>query len=138
VGLHQEGRPVQGRLKVFIVEDCLRIREGLGESLEDGGFEVVGCSRIGDATVQRLYQARPDVCVVGLGLSGTRAIRVCRALSAQPASLPCVVLALRHRPAEEACAFRAGAAAYVLAGLPVSRLARVLTAVACRPGTGAA
>jgi DNA-binding NarL/FixJ family response regulator len=129
-----QGRPVRDRLRVFIVEDHRQTREGLDDSLEQEGFEVVGRCPVADATVEGIAAAGTDVCVLGLGTSGTGAIDVCRAVAGQGTGVPCVVLALRHRPAEAEAAFRAGAAAYVLARLPLAALAFTLTRAAGASG----
>jgi DNA-binding NarL/FixJ family response regulator len=123
----ERDRPRQGRLKVFIVEDYSPVRERLGDSLEQVGFEVVGRCPTADATAQGIDRARADVCVLGLGLSGRRAIRVCQEMRAQASAVPCVVLALRYRAVEAVSAFGAGTDSYVLAGLPPRGLVVALT-----------
>jgi DNA-binding NarL/FixJ family response regulator len=123
-------RFAHARLRVFIVDDCERVRHGLADSLGCEGFEVVGRCPASGAAAEDIAATCPDVCMLGLGTSGESAIDLCRAMGILDPRIPCVVLALRYRPVDAVASFRAGAVSYVLAGLPPKNLAFALTAAA--------
>ncbi len=107
------------RISLLIVDDHPVVRAGLhGMFDSDPGFEVLGEVASGEAAVDAVSQARPDIVLMDLqmpGIGGVEAIRRIRALPGPP---PVLVLTTYDTDAQILSAIEAGAAGYLLKDTP--------------------
>jgi DNA-binding NarL/FixJ family response regulator len=97
---------------VVIVEDHALTRAGLRTALEAAGFAVVGEASDGIEGERVLFETRPEVAVVDLGLPGQDGIAVTRAVKAAKLPTKVVVLTMHELDDEVFAALSAGADAY--------------------------
>ena len=116
--------------RVLLVDDQELIRAGLRGILRPRfGFDIVGEVGDGAAVVAAVREHNPDVVVMDIrmpGVNGVEATRRVRAIDGPP------VLVLTTFEDEEvlAGALRAGAAGFLLKGVPATDLQRAVHAVA--------
>lgn len=107
------------RISLLIVDDHPVVRAGLHGMFEsDSGFAVLGEAASGEAAVDAVRAARPDIVLMDLqmpGIGGVEAIRRIRALPAPP---PVLVLTTYDTDAQILSAIEAGAAGYLLKDTP--------------------
>lgn len=127
-GSEREGAPV---IRVLLVDDQELIRSGLRAILrEPFGFKVVGeCGHGGEAT-GAVGALRPDVVLMDARMPLVDGIEATRRVRALPQAPP--VLALTTFDDDEVLAgmLRAGAAGFVLKGVPAEDLQRAVWTVA--------
>jgi DNA-binding NarL/FixJ family response regulator len=117
--------------RVLLVDDQELVRAGLRAVLRpELGFEVVGECADGDEVPAAVAALRPDVVLVDVRMPRVDGIAATRALRTDPAAPP--VLALTTFDDDEVLAgmLRAGAAGFVLKGVPAEELHRAVHAVA--------
>jgi len=80
-------------LRVAIIEDQLRIREGL-KTLIDGtpGYQCTGSFGSMEEALQKIPADLPDAVLVDIGLPGMSGIEGIRALKGKYSGLPVVML----------------------------------------------
>ncbi len=107
------------RISLLIVDDHPVVRAGLhGMFDSDPGFAVLGEAASGEAAVDAVREARPDIVLMDLqmpGIGGVEAIRRIRALPGPP---PVLVLTTYDTDAQILSAIEAGAAGYLLKDTP--------------------
>ena len=117
--------------RVLLVDDQELVRAGLRAVLRpELGFEVVGECADGDEVAAAVAALRPDVVLMDVRMTRVDGVTATRALRADPAAPP--VLALTTFDDDEVLAgmLRAGAAGFVLKGVPAEELHRAVHAVA--------
>lgn len=121
----------EGPVRVLLVDDQELIRAGLRGILRAShGFEVVGEVGDGAGVVPAVVEQRPDVVVMDVRMphvDGVEATRLVVALDAPP---PVLVLTTFEDEDALAGALRAGAAGFLLKGVPAEDLQRAVRAVA--------
>jgi DNA-binding NarL/FixJ family response regulator len=118
-------------IRVLLVDDQELVRAGLrGILRERFGFEVVGECDDGSAVVDAVRDAKPDVVVMDVRMPLVDGVAATTMVRAEPGSPP--VLALTTFDDDEALAgmLRAGAAGFVLKGVPAEDLQRAVRVVA--------
>jgi DNA-binding NarL/FixJ family response regulator len=71
-------------MRVALADDALILREGLSRLLTEAGFEVVGLAADGDALLELIDRARPDVAIIDIRMppthtdEGLRAAKIIR------------------------------------------------------------
>jgi two-component system, NarL family, response regulator DevR len=82
-----------GRIRVLIVDDHEMVREGLMAMLmPERDIEVVGQTGYGEAVVELVETARPDVVLLDARLPDISGVEVCRRLSHSHPSVAVVIL----------------------------------------------
>jgi DNA-binding NarL/FixJ family response regulator len=117
--------------RVLLVDDQELVRAGLRAVLRpELGFEVVGECGDGGGVAAAVRALRPDVVLMDVRMPRVDGITATRDLRADPAAPP--VLALTTFDDDEVLAgmLRAGAAGFVLKGVPAEELHRAVHAVA--------
>jgi DNA-binding NarL/FixJ family response regulator len=118
-------------VRVLLVDDQELIRAGLRGILRTShGFEIVGELSDGAAVVQECRRSAPDVVVMDVRMpevDGVTATRLLRALEDAP---PVLVLTTFEDDEVLAGALRAGAAGFLLKGVPAEDLQRAVRMVA--------
>ena len=118
-------------IRVLLVDDQELVRAGLrGILRERFGFEVVGECDDGSAVVDAVHVAKPDVVLMDVRMPLVDGVAATTMVRAEPGSPP--VLALTTFDDDEALAgmLRAGAAGFVLKGVPAEDLQRAVRVVA--------
>jgi DNA-binding NarL/FixJ family response regulator len=118
-------------IRVLLVDDQDLVRAGLrGILLEHFGFEIAGECADGGEAVAAVRQTNPDVVLMDVRMPRLDGIAATRLLRSEWPVLP--VLALTTFDDDEALAgmLRAGAAGFVLKGVPADELHRAVRVVA--------
>ncbi|MDN4038758.1 ATP-binding protein [Massilia sp. YIM B02443] len=127
------GEPVArraGRLKVLVVDDNVDAAETLGLLLASEGHEVV-VEHESLRALERARSARPDVCLLDIGLPGVDGLELARRLRADPATAAALLVAItgygQQKDRDEA--FAAGFQHHLVKPLDFERLLGLLDAV---------
>ena len=123
--------PQTAALKVGIIEDQPKIREGL-RSLIDGteGYRCVGSFGSMEEALAKIGNDLPDVLLVDIGLPGMSGIEGTRRLKAQHPALSVLMLTVYADDRRIFEAMCAGACGYLLKKTPPARLLESLQEVA--------
>jgi DNA-binding NarL/FixJ family response regulator len=118
-------------IRVLLVDDQELIRSGLrGILRESFGFQIVGECALGGEVAAAVATSAPDVVLMDVRMPVVDGIEATRRLREDPAAPP--VLALTTFDDDHALAgmLRAGAAGFVLKGIPAEDLQRAVRTVA--------
>jgi DNA-binding NarL/FixJ family response regulator len=118
-------------IRILLVDDQELIRAGLRGILRTRfGFEVVGELADGAGVVAAVEELRPDVVVMDVRMPGTDGVTATRLVRAMTSPPPVLVLTTFEDEEVLAAALRAGAAGFLLKGVPAEDLQRAVRAVA--------
>jgi DNA-binding NarL/FixJ family response regulator len=118
-------------IRVLLVDDQELIRAGLrGILRETFGFEIVGECADGDEAAQAIAGSEPDIVLMDVRMARLDGVAATRLIHDLRPDLP--VLALTTFDDDEALAgmLRAGAAGFILKGVPAEELHRAVRTVA--------
>jgi len=118
-------------IRVLLVDDQELVRAGLrGILREVFGFEIVGECADGREVAAVVASSRPDVVLMDVRMPGLDGVEATRRLLGKPGAPP--VLALTTFDDDDALAgmLRAGAAGFVLKGIPAADLQQAVRIVA--------
>jgi DNA-binding NarL/FixJ family response regulator len=118
-------------IRVLLVDDQDLVRAGLRGILRPQfGFEIAGECADGTEVLDGVAEHQPDIVLMDVRMPVLDGVAATRALRAEHPSVP--VLALTTFDDDEALAgmLRAGAAGFVLKGVPAEQLHRAVEAVA--------
>jgi DNA-binding NarL/FixJ family response regulator len=117
--------------RVLLVDDQELIRAGLRGILRSShGFEIVGELGEGSRVVAQCDRLRPDVVVMDVRMPGVDGVTATRRLREVPSAPPVLVLTTFEDDEVLAGALRAGAAGFLLKGVPAEDLQRAVRTVA--------
>jgi len=118
-------------VRVLLVDDQELIRAGLrGLLRERFGFTVVGELGDGAGVAEAAARLRPDVVVMDVRMPGVDGVTATARLRAVPGAPPVLVLTTFEDDEVLAGALRAGAAGFLLKGVPAEDLQRAVRTVA--------
>lgn len=118
-------------IRVLLVDDQELIRAGLRGILRSRfGFEIVGELADGAGVVHAVEELRPHVVVMDVRMPGVDGVAATRLLQVIDDPPPVLVLTTFEDDEVLAAALRAGAAGFLLKGVPAEDLQRAVTAVA--------
>lgn len=118
-------------IRVLLVDDQELIRTGLRGILRSRfGFEIAGELGDGAGIVEAVQELRPDVVVMDVRMPGTDGVTATRLLRAEADPPPVLVLTTFEDEEILAAALRAGAAGFLLKGVPAEDLQRAVRTVA--------
>jgi DNA-binding NarL/FixJ family response regulator len=118
-------------VRVLLVDDQELIRTGLRGILRSRfGFEVVGELDSGEGVLDAVATLRPDVVVMDVRMPRVDGVTATRLLAEVPHAPPVLVLTTFEDEEVLAGALRAGAAGFLLKGVPAEDLQRAVRAVA--------
>lgn len=118
-------------IRVLLVDDQELIRAGLRGILRARyGFEIVGELGDGDGVVTAVEELHPDVVVMDVRMPGVDGVTATSRLRDLPHAPPVLVLTTFEDEEVLAAALRAGAAGFLLKGVPAEDLQRAVRAVA--------
>lgn len=115
--------PAPGTIKVVIIEDVAKIRDGL-KTLIDGteGYCCIGAFRSMEETLPQIGRDLPDVVLVDIGLPGMSGIEGIRELKERHPNLSVLMLTVYDDDTRIFDALCAGACGYLLKKTPPARL----------------
>lgn len=118
-------------VRVLLVDDQELIRTGLRGILRSRfGFEIVGELTDGAGVVEAVAETRPDVVLMDVRMPGVDGVTATRDLREVPGAPPVLVLTTFEDEEVLAGALRAGAAGFLLKGVPAEDLQRAVREVA--------
>ena len=118
-------------IKVLLVDDQELVRTGLRGILRARfGFEIVGELESGAGVVEAVAELEPDVVVMDVRMPGVDGVTATRLLREADAATPVLVLTTFEDEEILAGALRAGAAGFLLKGVPAEDLQRAVRGVA--------
>ena len=118
-------------IRIVLVDDQELVRAGLrGILREHLGFQIVGECADGDGALRAVADKRPDIVLMDVRMPSVDGVTATRRLHEAHPDIP--VLALTTFDDDEALAgmLRAGAAGFVLKGVPAEELHRAVRTVA--------
>jgi len=108
---------------VLIVDDHSAIREGLKSALRDSGeFKVIGEAADAAQALGLVEKIRPAIVVLDVSIPGLSGIKLAEQIRGISHVTRVVVYTMHAELGFQAAMMRAGAAAYVLKGEPLSTL----------------
>jgi two-component system, OmpR family, KDP operon response regulator KdpE len=102
----------ESRVRILVVDEELPIRRYLKSALTAHGYDVVEAAT-GEAAVQMVATARPDLVILDLGLPDLDGVEVIRRLREWTRRLPVIVLSVREHERDKVAALDAGADDYL-------------------------
>ena len=118
-------------VRVLLVDDQELVRTGLRGILRPRfGFDIVGELDSGEGIVETVARLRPHVVVMDVRMPKVDGVTATRLLRDVPGSPPVLVLTTFEDEEILAGALRAGAAGFLLKGVPAEDLQRAVRAVA--------
>ncbi|MDN5854706.1 MAG: response regulator transcription factor, partial [Actinomycetia bacterium] len=118
-------------VRVLLVDDQELVRTGLRGILRTRfGFEIAGELASGSGIVDACTELGPDVVVMDVRMPGVDGVTATRALRATEGTPPVLVLTTFEDEEILAGALRAGAAGFLLKGVPAEDLQRAVRTVA--------
>ena len=119
------GAPVPNR--IYIVDDHTMFREGLKHLIErEPDLTVCGHSAGLEEALQAIPEARPDLVIVDLSLSGSPGLDLIKVLKAQYPCLPVLVVSMHEETLYAERALQAGALGYVMKQEPAKTVKQAI------------
>jgi DNA-binding NarL/FixJ family response regulator len=118
-------------IRIVVADDHPVVRAGLlGILAADGELSVVGVASDGDAALEHVARATPDVAMLDLRMPGRDGIEVTREIVARGLATRVLVLTTYVSMADVKAALEAGALGYLLKDAPPAELFAAIRAVA--------
>ncbi len=125
------GKPSNGKIRVFLLDDHEVVRRGVIELLESAGdIEVIGEAATVAQALARVPALRPDVAVLDVQLPDGDGISVCAELRAKLPDLACLMLTSYADDNAVVDAIVAGASGFVLKQIQGNDLVAAVRTVA--------
>ena len=120
-----------GRIRVFLVEDQTIVRQGLKSLLAYAGdLEVAGEAADGEAAIEAVAKAAPDVMLLDIQMPKKNGLEVMEALSSRGRLPPTLILTTFDDDALLFDALKAGARGFLLKDVTFERLTEAIREVA--------
>ena len=118
------------RIRVFVVEDQTKILKNQLRLLEGHPeIEIVGTALSGEAALEEVPRATPDVLLLDLGLPRMSGIDVTRAVKATHPSVEILIFTIFDEEDKVLEAVKAGASGYLLKGATVDKIIEAIKEV---------
>jgi two-component system, NarL family, response regulator DegU len=101
-------------IRLMLADDHRMLREGLGRSMREQGFDIVGEAGDGAEAVQMAMRLRPDVILMDVTMPEMDGVEACRAIRKDLMSTQVVMLTMHADQEVLASAIRAGASGYLV------------------------
>jgi len=119
-----------GKIKVFLADDHVLVREGTRELLErEADLEVVGEAGDGEETVRLVTQLKPDVALIDIAMPKLNGIEVTRRIKALCPATAVLILTAYDDDQYIFALLEAGAAGYLLKDVRTSQLVEAIREV---------
>ncbi|WNG37513.1 response regulator transcription factor [Archangium violaceum] len=117
-------------IRVFVVEDQTRILKNQLRLLENHqDIEIVGTALSGEAALEEVARATPDVLLLDLGLPRMSGIDVTRHVKAQWPQVEILIFTIFDEEDKVLEAVKAGASGYLLKGTPADKIIEAIKEV---------
>jgi len=117
-------------IRVFVVEDQTKILKNQLKLLEgQAEIEIVGTALSGEAALEGVAAAAPDVVLLDLGLPRMSGIDVTRQLKASTPDVEILIFTIFDEEDKVLEAVRAGASGYLLKGAPADKIVEAIKEV---------
>ena len=131
MGAVKSSSPSSGRIRVFLVEDQTIVRQGLKSLLAYAGdLEVAGEAADGEAAIEAVAKAAPDVMLLDICMPKKNGLEVLEALSSRGRLPPTLILTTFDDDALLFDALKAGARGFLLKDVTFERLTEAIREVA--------
>jgi CheY-like chemotaxis protein len=108
-----ERRKVEGRIRVFLVDDHIVMREGLSNLLSgEPDIEIVGEASNGRDAILLARELRPDVVLMDFSMPGMNGVETTRILHSELPETRIIGLSMYDELDQAAAMYKAGAVAY--------------------------
>lgn len=115
------------KIRVMVVEDQPKIlRSQLKLLQESDELEIVATALSGEAALEELGKAKPEVLLCDLGLPRMSGIDVTRAVKAKHPGVEVLIFTIFDEEEKVLEAVQAGASGYLLKGAPVERIVEAI------------
>ncbi len=101
-------------IRLMLADDHRMLREGLGRSMREQGFDVVGEASDGAEAVLMAQRLRPDVILMDVTMPEMDGVEACRQVRADLPATQVVMLTMHADQEVLASAIRAGASGYLV------------------------
>ena len=123
--------PSPKRIRVFLAEDHVLVRQGFRRMLEDDArLEVVGEASTGLAAVQQCARLKPDVVIMDISMPELGGFEATAEILKDHPETQVLILSMYSNPAYVKKAFDAGAKGYILKDALEVDLAQAIVTVA--------
>jgi DNA-binding NarL/FixJ family response regulator len=119
----------QGRLRVFLADDHVMLRQSLKAILELNGFDVVGEASDGQSAIAMCQALRPTVALLDIGMPVLNGVDAAREIHKSCPEIGIILLTMYADDAYVLSGLRAGATGYVLKSNAFSSLTRAIESV---------
>jgi two-component system, OmpR family, alkaline phosphatase synthesis response regulator PhoP len=113
---------------ILLIENDLRMREGLQDNLEFEGYRVL-CAKSGEEGLELVNSNQPDLILLDVMLPGIDGIDVCRQLRSGEKSIPIIMLSARGSEIDKVLGLEIGADDYLTKPFGVKELLARIKAV---------
>ncbi len=111
----QPGAMAPEKSRIFIVDDHTMFREGLRQLIDrEPDLTVCGDAAGADEALKNIEEAKPDLAIIDLSLSGGTGIDLIKTLKMKYAELPVLVVSMHEESLYAERALHAGANGYVM------------------------
>lgn len=118
-------------IEVLVVDDHPLFRQGVVHFLgNEPGFVVVGEAASGEEALKFAQELLPDIVLLDISMPGWNGLMAAERIATACPAIVIVMLTASEDPDRLLAAFKAGARGYVLKGVSVQELARVVRAAA--------
>ena len=101
-------------IRLMLADDHRMLREGLGRSLTEEGFEIVGEASDGEEAVRLAGQLAPDVILMDVTMPDVDGVEATRRITREHPGIRIVMLTMHADESVIAEALRAGAVGYLV------------------------
>jgi DNA-binding NarL/FixJ family response regulator len=101
-------------IRLMLADDHRMLREGLGRSMREQGFDIVGEAGDGAEAVAMAIRLRPDVILMDVTMPEMDGVEACRAVRKDLPGTQVVMLTMHADQEVLASAIRAGASGYLV------------------------
>jgi DNA-binding NarL/FixJ family response regulator len=101
-------------IRLMLADDHRMLREGLGRSMREQGFDIVGEAGDGAEAVAMAMRLRPDVILMDVTMPEMDGVEACRAIRKDLVGTQVVMLTMHADQEVLASAIRAGASGYLV------------------------
>ncbi len=120
-------------IRILVAEDDVHIREGLEATLTSEGYGVEAVAD-GEAAVQAWLRTKPDLLLLDIMMPGRNGYEVCRAVRAEDARVPIVMLSAKSEEIDKVLGLQLGADDYMTKPFGIHELLARVSAALRRAG----
>ena len=113
-------------MRILLIDDHALFRVGLKGLLERSGIEVIGCAGNGRDGIELVRELNPDIVLLDMRIPDMSGVEVLRALRADGAVMPVVMLTTSDRKEDLVESLKSGAQGYLLKEMEPDELVTAL------------